>query len=324
MRAAWYSKNGEARDVLHVGELPTPEPGPGEVRVQLRVSGVNPSDVKSRLGRPVTSELIVPHSDGAGVIDKVGAGVSGARVGERVWIWNGQWQRPMGTAAQYIVLPQEQAVRLPDNTDFDAGACFGIPALTALQAVRLAEDLRGKTVLVIGASSCVGYYAAQLARLEGARVIGTIGSPEKAAYVRSIGVEDTINYKTEPIAERIKQLTGGRGVDAVIDMDFSTTEKLVAEGAIASHGRIVCYGSNTGEVAISFRAWLYHSISLHFFLVYDLLPSDRHFAIEQLTALLSQGRLTHNIGKHFTLDEIMQAHKAVEGGKTLGNVLVSV
>lgn len=324
MRATWYSKNGEAGDVLHVGELPTPEPGSGEVRVQLRVSGVNPSDVKSRLGRPVTSELIVPHSDGAGVIDKVGTGVSGARVGERVWIWNGQWQRPMGTAARYIALPQEQAVRLPDNTDFDAGACLGIPALTALQAIRLAGDLRGKTVLVIGASSCVGYYAAQLACLKGAHVIGTVGSPEKAAYVRNIGVEDTINYKTEPIAERIKQLTGGRGVDAVIDMDFSTTEKLVAEGAIASHGRIVCYGSNMGEVAISFRAWLYHSISLHFFLVYDLLPNDRRFAIEQLTALLSQGRLTHNIGKHFALDAIVQAHEAVESGKTLGNVLVSV
>ncbi|MEO6960027.1 MAG: NADPH:quinone reductase [Burkholderiaceae bacterium] len=324
MHAAWYLKNGEALDVLQVGELPTPEPGPGEVRVKVKVSGVNPSDVKSRRGRPVTSGLIVPHSDGAGVIDKVGAGVSGTRVGERVWIWNGQWQRPMGTAAQYIVLPLGQAVHLPDNTDFDAGACFGIPALTAFQAIQFAGELRGKTALVIGASSCVGYYAAQLARLKGARVIGTVGSAEKAAYVQSIGVADTINYKVEPVAERIRQLTDGRGVDVVIDMDFSTTEKLVEKGAIAQHGRIVCYGSNLGEVPISFRAWLYHSISLHFFLVYDLLANDRRFAIEQLTALLSQDQLTHNIGKRFTLDEIVQAHIAVESGKTLGNVILSL
>jgi len=323
MRAAWYSKTGEARDVLHVGELPTPEPGPGEVRVKLKTSGVNPSDVKSRRGRPLTSERIVPHSDGAGVIDKVGADVYGTRLGERVWIWNGQWQRPMGTAAQYIALPQEQAVHLPDNTDFDAGACFGIPALTAFQAVQFAGDLRGKTVLVIGASSCVGYYAAQFARLKGARVTGTVGSAEKAAYVQSIGIADTINYKVEPVAERVRQLTDGRGVDVVIDMDFSTTEKLVAGGAVARHGRIVCYGSNLGEVPISFRAWLYHSINLHFFLVYDLLASDRRFAIEQLTALLSGNQLTHNIGKRFTLDEIVQAHVAVESGKTMGNVILS-
>src|SRR3546814_8227107 len=141
MRAAWYSINGEACDVLQVGDLPTPEPGPGQVRVKLKVSGVNPSDVKSRRGRPIDSDLIVPHSDGAGLIDKVGQGVSPDRLGERVWVWNGQWRRPMGTAAEYIVLPQDQAVLLPDATDFQAGACLGIPALTALHALELAGDI---------------------------------------------------------------------------------------------------------------------------------------------------------------------------------------
>src|SRR3954447_4860022 len=118
MKAAWYSQNGEARDVLVVGDLPTPEPAAGEVRVRLHSSGVNPSDVKSRRNRPVTAERIVPHSDGAGIIDKVGSGVPSSRIGERVWIWNGQWQRPLGTAAEFIALPSEQAVLLPENTDF--------------------------------------------------------------------------------------------------------------------------------------------------------------------------------------------------------------
>ena len=184
MRSAWYSKNGAAREVLKVGELPTPMPAPGEVRVKLATSGVNPSDVKSRLGRPLGTERIVPHSDGAGVIDMVGDGVSSSRIGERVWIWNGQWQRPMGTAAEYIALPEAQAVRLPVTTDFAAAACLGIPAMTACQAIHLLGDISGKTVLVIGASSAVGHYAAQLAVIGGAEVIGTVGSAEKACTGR--------------------------------------------------------------------------------------------------------------------------------------------
>ena len=135
MRAAWYTRNGAARDVLVVGELPTPSPGRGEVRVRLATSGVNPSDVKSRLGRPLGAERVVPHSDGAGTIDAVGADVPARRVGERVWIWNGQWQRPMGTAAEFIVVPDAQAVALPDAIDAAAGACLGIPAMTAFHAV---------------------------------------------------------------------------------------------------------------------------------------------------------------------------------------------
>ena len=156
MKAVWYREHGAAEQVLTWGELPTPEAGPGEVRVRLLTSGVNPSDVKSRRARPVTDPLIVPHSDGAGLIDQVGAGVDASRLGERVWTWNAQWLRPMGTAAEYVVLPQAQAVRLPDGTDFAAGACFGIPALTAVQAVtwaqRLAGELRGQRGLAVGAA----------------------------------------------------------------------------------------------------------------------------------------------------------------------------
>lgn len=325
MHAVWYTRNGAAREVLVAGELPTPEAGPGEVRVRLATSGVNPSDVKSRAGRPLGSELVVPHSDGAGVIDSVGAGVPPGRSGERVWVWNGQWQRPRGTAAEYIVLPAAQAVPLPESVDFAAGACLGIPAMTAFHAVRALGGVAGKTVLVIGASSAVGHYAAQLAVLEGARVIGTVGSEAKAEHARRAGVDATIRYKDEPVAERAKALTGGRGVDAIVDMDFSGTAPLLAQGVLAPHGRLVSYGSNAYvDTPIPFRALLFGSIDLRFFLVYDLAPADRQAAIDGLTALLAAGRLVHTIGRRFALHEMPAAHEAVEGGALIGNVVVDL
>ena len=325
MRATWYSKNGAARDVLVVGELATPTPAAGEVRVRLATSGVNPSDVKARSARPLGSERIVPHSDGAGVIDAVGDGVPARRVGERVWIWNGQWQRPMGTAAEFIVLPEAQAVRLPDSTDFAAAACLGIPAMTAFHAIGLLGDIAGRSVLVIGASSAVGHYAAQLAVIAGAKVIGTVGSADKAKHALAAGVEATINYKTEAVAERIKQLTAGCGVDAIVDMDFSTTVQLLASGGLAAHGTLVSYGSNAyGDIAIPFRALLWNSYSLRFFLVYDLAPQDRRAAIDGLNQLLTGGQLSHTIAARFGFDEVAAAHEAVEAGRLIGNVVVEV
>ena len=324
MRAAWYSHNGEAQDVMVVGEMPTPEPGAGEVRVRLHTSGVNPSDVKSRRARPLSDPRIVPHSDGAGVIDAVGEGVDARRLGERVWIWNGQWARPLGTACEWIVLPSAQAVWLPDGTDFAAGACLGIPALTAIQAVRLAGDLQGQTVLVTGASSAVGHYITQLVTLAGGHVIGTVGSPEKAAHAQAAGLREAIFYKTEPVAERVKALTQGRGVSVIIDMDFASTAQLVAAGALAPHGTVVCYGSNAPEVPVNFRAMLFGSITLKFFLVYDLTPQDRQWGLDRLTALLQAGQLQHSIGPRFALAQVVQAHETVEAGRALGNVVIDV
>ncbi len=325
MQAAWYSRNGEAREVLVVGELPTPTPGPGELRVKLATSGVNPSDVKSRRSRVLDCERIVPHSDGAGTVDAVGDGVSSKRIGERVWVWNGQWQRAMGTACEYIVLPESQAVTLPGTTDFAAGACLGIPALTAFHAIRLLGDISGKTVLVIGASSAVGHYAAQLATMGGGHVIGTVGSTEKASHALAAGVRQTINYKLEPVAERVKELTRGRGMDAIVDMDFSSTINLIADGVLAPHGTLVCYGSNrAGDIPVPFRPLLFSSISLRFFLVYDLLPADRRIALNGLTELLAGNRLHHTIGRRFSLGEVAAAHETVEGGKAMGNVVLEL
>ncbi len=324
MKAAWYAKNGTARDVLTVGEMPTPEPGPGEVRVRIHISGANPSDVKSRRGRPLAFLRIVPHSDGAGVIDAVGDGVPKSRIGERVWLWNGQWKRAFGTAAEYIVLPEAQAVTLDERTGFDAGACMGIPGLTAIQAVRLSEPCRGKTILVTGAAAAVGHYVTQIATLRGARVIGT-ASAERADHGRGAGAAQIIDYKSEDVAARVKELTGGRGVDAIIDMDFSSTAKLLPEGVLAPHGTLVCYGSNVAaDVPLNFPAMLWGSLAVQMFLVYELTPADRAAAIADLQALLREGRLRHTIGARFPLDAIADAHEAVEGGSVIGNVVVDI
>lgn len=219
MRAAYYETNGAARDVLRVDEVETPRPGRGEVRVRLAVSGVNPSDVKSRAGltRKIAFARVIPHSDGAGEIDQVGEGVSPARVGERVWVWNGQWRRPFGTAAQSIVLPSEQAVALPANTGMDAGACLGIPAYTAYQAVVLTGIAEGSTVLVAAGAGAVGHYAIQFAKKRKATVITTVSSPAKGEIARRAGADHVVDYKREDVGERIMAVTGKRGVDAVID-----------------------------------------------------------------------------------------------------------
>jgi NADPH2:quinone reductase len=325
IKAAWYTQNGSARDVLVVGELPTPQPGPGEVLVKLATSGVNPSDVKSRQRRPTQADYVIPHSDGGGVIHAVGPGVSPDRLGQRVWIWNGQWQRAMGTACEYIALPQAQAVVLPDAIDFDAAACFGIPALTAIQAIRLAGPVEGKTVLVTGAGNAVGHYATQLAVMKGATVIGTAGSALRIGHAKNAGALHVIDYKAEQVAERITQLTGGQGVDAIIDMDFSTTAKFISQGALKPHGNLVSYGSNdTGPTLVDFRALLWSSLGLKFFLVYDLLPADRHAATQELTSMLVGNSLRHSIGAVFSLDDIAAAHTLVESGAQIGNVVIKL
>ena len=324
MLAAWYAENGAAEKVLQVGQQPVPQAGPGQVRVRLACSGVNPSDVKSRAGaRPVRWDRIIPHSDGAGVIDEAGEGVDAGSVGQRVWVWNAQYNRSHGTAAEYIVLPARQAAVLPESVSFEAGACLGIPALTAFRAVELAQLEAGQTVLIIGGASGVGYYAAQMARAQGARVLTTVGPQTKAAFLRERGFDETILYKEEPVAERVLALTGGNGVNAIIDMDLSTTIALVEQGALASQGRFVCYGSNErGAVPLNYGAWLPRSLSLHFFLVYELTPAQRMRAIDGVQAMLRDGLLQHNIGPTYALADIVLAHQAVESGATFGNVIV--
>jgi len=324
MLAAYYEKNGAAREVLRVGEIATPQAGPGEVRVRLATSGVNPSDVKARQGsRKIAWPQLVPQSDGAGVIDQVGDGVSKSRVGERVWVWNGQWKRPFGTAAEYIALPAALAVKLPDNVSFAEGACLGIPAMTAYHAVVLAAVTKGSSVLVAAGAGAVGQYVIQFAKAEGARVITTVSSPEKAAIAREAGADETIDYKRENVGERVMEITGKRGVDAVIDMDIAGNAKLLP-GVLRPKGSVIIYGTGAAEATIPASFCLVNSIRLQFFLVYELDAAERGRTITAINRALERGTLVNRVAQPtFALSDIVAAHEAVEQG-TIGNVIVTL
>jgi NADPH:quinone reductase len=322
MKAAWYEENGSASQVLRVGILTDPVPSTGEVCVKVFASGVNPSDVKSRAARPLIAPRITPHSDGAGVIVSVGAGVADTRVGERVWIWNGQWKRAGGTAAEFITLPTEQAVPLPKNTTFDEGACLGIPALTALRAMTIDGSVLGQTVLVSGGAGAVGAYAIQFARLLGAAcIIATVSSAEKASAAADMGADHVINYRAENVADRVKQITDGRGADRVIEVDGAANVEMLPS-LIARGGLCVIYGSGKSQVPFDFGPMIQIGAAVRFFVVYELPGAERTVTIDALNAYLTHGMVRHTIAARFQLDDIVKAHDAVESGKLLGNAVV--
>jgi NADPH2:quinone reductase len=327
MRAAYYEKTGRARDVLQVAELPTPAAGPGEVRVKLATSGVNPSDVKSRAG--VRSSVlpfprIVPHSDGAGVIDAVGPGVPQSRIGERVWTWNGAWRRPFGTAAEYIVLPAGQAVALPEGTSFEVGACLGIPALTALHAVRMDGGVTDKTVLITGGAGAVGHYAIQMARLLGARtIITTVSNADKAQLALQAGADETIDYRNEDVAARVSQITHNEGVHRVIEVDFASNVT-ASLNSVKEEGDIVVYGSGKPEIPVPFFPSILKNLRVRFMMVYVLTPQDRAAALAQLGQWLRQDKLQHQVATRLPLASVAEAHELVEGGRVIGNVVLTI
>ena len=325
MRAAYYETNGPARDVLRLAEVETPQPGRGEVRVRLLTSGVNPSDVKSRAGltRKIAFPRVIPHSDGAGEIDAVGDGVSPARVGERVWVWNGQWRRAFGTAADWIVLPSEQAVGLPADVPMEAGACLGIPAYTGYQAVLRAGVHEGSTVLVAAGAGAVGHYAIQFAKKRKASVITTVSSAAKAEIARQAGADHVIDYKREDVGERVMALTAKRGVDAVIEMDLAANARLLPN-VLAPNGVVAIYGSSAPETSIPFQFLLQNSVTLQFFLVYLMPPAERERATADITRMLERGDLIHNVAQTFDLGDMVAAHEAVESGKAMGNIVVKL
>lgn len=323
MQAAYYERNGPAREVLRIGEIQTPRAGPGEVRVKLAASGVNPSDVKSRQGstRKIAFPRVIPHSDGAGVIDEVGDGVSKSRIGERVWVWNGQWRRAFGTAAEFIVVPTTQAVALPSNVSFEAGACLGIPAMTAIHAVILAKATKDTTLLVSGGAGAVSQYVIQFAKVQGATIITTVSSPEKAKAAREAGADHTIDYKRESVGERVMEITGKRGVDVTIEMDLTANAKLIPS-VLRPKGSVIVYG--TGPEAVLPAAFcLINSIRLQFFLVYELDAPERERALAAINSALKTGSLLNRIAQPtYSLTETIAAHEAVERG-TIGNVIVT-
>jgi NADPH2:quinone reductase len=324
MRAAFYEKNGAARDVLRIDEVETPAAGAGEVRVKLAASGVNPSDVKSRAGatRKITWPRLIPQSDGAGVIDAVGDGVPPSRIGERVWVWNGQWRRPFGTAAEYIALPSALAVPLPARVSFEQGACLGIPAMTAIHAVTLAAVDKDTILFVSGGAGSVSQYVIQFAKAKGAVVITTVSSDEKAAVAHEAGADHTIDYKREDVVARVMEITGKRGADAVIEMDFAANAHL-PPGVLRPKGSVIIYGTG-GDATLPAFFCLTQSIKLQFFLVYELDAAERARAIAGINAALEAGQLINRVAQPtYPLADIAAAHEAVERG-TIGNVIVTI
>lgn len=327
MLAAFYERTGLAHAVLQVADVPYPVVGPGEVRVRLRWSGVNPSDVKSRAGlrsAQMPFPRVIPHSDGMGVIDAVGEGVSQERIGQRVWVWNAAWGRPGGTAAQAVVLRQDMAVPLPDATSDEAGACLGIPAMTALHAVLCRGGVAGQRVLVAGGAGAVGHYAVQFARLLGARqVLATVSNAEKADLAQAAGADVVINYRDAPLAEQVRAATGGAGLDRVVEVDIAANA--AADLAmLRPGGQLVVYGSGAGAFELPFFPLIVNNIELAFFIVYNLSGVDRQHAQSVLDGWLVRGALDHNIARRLPLSEIVEAHQLVEQGKLAGNLVLSV
>ncbi|WP_170368864.1 NADPH:quinone reductase [Ruegeria arenilitoris] len=326
MKAVTYQTFGPAADVLSIQELPDTPPGPGEVTVALAYSGVNPSDVKARAGaRPGITKppfpVIVPHSDGSGVISAVGPGVPDSRVGQRVWIWNGQWGRAFGTAATQITLPSEQAVHLPDTVALQTGTVLGIPGLTASHTVFSGGPVSGKTLLVHGGAGTVGFLAVQLAKWGGAKVLAT-ASPRNFERVTKAGADAVLDYTATDLPAQILDANQGRPVGRIVDVEFGqNVETNVA--VIAESGRINAYGSAQKMTpTLPFYPLMFKSVTLEMVLVY-LLPADlRNEAIANLHHALADGALNCPIQKVYSMEECAAAHRAVEAGNRTGAVLL--
>ena len=323
MQAVWYDRNGAA-EVLNIGAVPDPTPEPGEVRVRIVISGINPSDWKRRQGltRRLEFPRVIPHQDGAGVIDQVGPGVPASRIGERVWLYQAQISRAFGTAAEYTVQPAIRAIPLPANTSFVEGAGLGVPAMTAHRCVLADGSVTGKTVLVTGGAGAVGNYAIQLAKLNGARVLATVSSDHKAQIALAAGADATINYRTEDTVQRIRDLTGGHGVDHIVEVDFAGNFAASRE-VLRDNGVLAIYSAGVAPqppVPLQFKA---SNITVRFVLVYDMPEAAKQAAVHDITRLLEGGKLRHFPGLRFPLESVQEAHRAVEGG-AIGKVVLEV
>ena len=319
-----YERFGPASEVLRVVEMDKPEPGPGEVRVRVAVSGVNPTDWKARAGRPGVAlpfPFLVPNQDGAGVIDAVGRGVEAGRVGQRVWLFHAAWQRQWGTASEWIVLPASQAVPLPDDVDFDLGATLGIPAMTAHRCVFADGPIEGRTVLVAGGAGAVGHAAIELARRAGARVITTVSSDAKAAIAGAAGAHHVVNYRDGDAAAQIKAVAAD-GVHRIIEVALTTNADLDRR-VLAGNGTIVTYANEPTDPTLPVIGLMFANTTLRFVLVYRLPAAAIAEAVSDVTTAAAEGALTLLPVHRFALGDIAAAHDAVESGAT-GKVLVDV
>jgi NADPH:quinone reductase len=323
MRAALYDRHGAAREVLRVEDIERPEPGSGEVRVRVEASGVNPTDWKSRSGatpRPIDG-FQIPHHDGAGVIDAVGAGVDPGRIGQRVWVWMAAAGRPWGTAAEWSVVPEHAAVPLPDSASAELGASLGVPALTAHRCLFADGPIDGQTVLVAGGAGAVGHFAIELAKRAGARVISTVSGPYKAELAAKAGADLVVNYREPGAAEQISSFASPGGVDHVVELALGANLQLDL-AVLRSGARIVTYAAEPADPVLPVRACMNANVVLRFVLLYGVPPEALARAARDVSAAVADGALTELPVTRFPLDEIAAAHDAVEGGAVAGKVLV--
>jgi NADPH2:quinone reductase len=328
MRAAWYEIQGPARDVLVAGEMPDPEPGAGEVRIRIAASGINPGDVKKRqdsFGYGMPYPRVIPHSDGAGTVDRVGDGVPTSRVGERVWCYGAQSYRPFGTAAEYVVVPTAQAVPLPDGVPFEQGACLGIPGITAHRCVHAAGPVAGRVVLVQGGAGAVGLFAVHLARQAGARVIATVRSGEDEAVASRAGAHEVIRtggVPAEEVVDRIRTLAP-EGVNHIVEVAFDAN--IAADATVlAPGGSLAAYATGEPTPSVPFWPFVFKNIRVFFLGSDDFPPEAKAEAARDLNAALEAKWLGFENIQKFTLPAIAEAHESVESRKALGRVIVTL
>lgn len=326
MKAAWFEKFGSAEQVIQVGEQPKPVVALGQVLVKLATSGVNPSDVKKRAGASsslLDDGLVILHSDGAGVIESVGLGVPEDRVGQRVWVYQAQYGRRLGTAAEYVVLDSNRAIHLPDNTEFSVGACLGIPVMTAHRCVYSDGDISGQVVLVTGGAGRVGYYAIQWALIAGAEVIATASNDADRDTCLALGASAVVNHREPDWGKQVLIASQGKKVDRVIDVEFGANLPQILN-CIATSGVVATYSSTqVKQPSLPFIDMMFMDLTLRMILVYAMPESAKVHAIEAITEALQTGKLQHRIAHKVTLDQITEGHKLVEQGGFGGCVIVS-
>ncbi|MGV9387099.1 NADPH:quinone reductase [Nonomuraea sp. NPDC003707] len=307
------------------GELPDPEPGDGEVRVRVVAAGLNPRDVKRRAGagdRVMTDARVIPGDDGAGIIDLVGAGVPTKRMGQLVWVHSATYGRSFGTSADYVIVPAEHAIRLPDGVTFEQGACLGVPALTAHRALLADGPVAGQIVLVTGGAGMVAHYAIELAKHAGATVVATASTAAKQEAARAAGADHVVDYRASDAVEAVMAATGGHGVDRVVDVAFGANLPLTS-AVVAANGTISAYGSDAvPNPEFPFYSLMRRGITVRTVLVFAMPAPAMAAAIEGVTSLLAAGVLTHPIAARYHLDDCVAAHEVVESGGSIGKVLL--
>lgn len=327
MRAAWFEEFGAASDVLKVGQLDAPEAGPGEVLVRVHTSGINPSDVKKRAGSfpdLLDGGPVIPNSDGAGVIEAVGEGVDKSRVGERVWVFQAQYARRFGTAAEYVAISSNCAPRLSKNAEFDVGACLGIPVMTAHRAVFADGDVEDQTVLVTGGAGRVGFYAVQWASRAGANVIATASNPEDVETCKKAGAHHVVNHRDKDFAGSVLGASGGKLIDRVVDVDFGANLPVSIE-VLRTGGTIATYASvKVPEPKLPFFQMMYKDLTIRLIIVYAMPVSAKDHAIADINKALADGWLQHRIADTLPLEEIAKGNEIIEQGDCRGAVILTI